>query len=882
MGFLEQKYTACLPAGRDAKRKKEGSCCMREKREARDTAPRREGTPHHEGAPYHAGTPRREGAPRQQGTAPHHEGAPRHEAAPQRAAATGQPQGARPVKKKKKRRSFGRILGGIFLGFLKFCFAMMCLGIIAASVVAVMVSSYLAKATVNDEALLDLDNLKLSYSSVILVRDSDTGEFYEFLRLVGDENREWVELKDIPLLVQNAFIAAEDQNFRTHSGFSIKRNVFAVLNELSYKFTGQYLGSGIKQGASTIDQQLVKNLLDDDDTEGTAGYMRKLREVFRAYVLERRYSKDMILEAYLNIIPLTGINAGVEAGAQRYFGKSVQDLSLPEAASLACITNNPTRYNPWNNPEEHLGRRDYVLQCMQEQGYISESEYQSALATPLDSYLNDISADPNIHDQTTEEGTTTGNKVIQMVDPETGEPMFDPETGEPINQVVPYTSQYNWFVEQVLNEVTRDLMEQKDMSRSEAFNYIFNNGLRIYATMDPKVQSIAEQVMADATMFPQIAHELTDDNGQPVTDEAGNPQVIYPQSAMAVINYDGELVAVVGGLGTKTEDRAFNRATDARRPIGSTMKPIGAYGLGIEYDLITYSTYMPDMPIQVPAGKLDAHAPDPNAPADWPRNYAGTPSGNNFTVAEALARSLNTIAVRVGQQVTPENSFEFLTSTLQISSLIYPNDVDLGPMNLGSLTEGISPYELAGAYMIFGNGGRFTTLHSYLSVEDRSGDIVVEPVITTMQAISEETAMIMNKMLYGVLHSAGGTGNGLYVRDDMDSVGKTGTTSDDKDHWFVGLTPYYCTATWWGYDKQVPLNFHQYGKHPPTLAWRAVMEQAQEGLEFKAFPTSEGVVTVSYCTESGSKAGPNCPSVAVGYYKADGRQPDDVCPVHGG
>lgn len=770
--------------------------------------------------------------------------------------------------KKKKTNWFLRFL----LGIIKFCFAMFCLGIMAVSVVAVAVSGYLAKTTVNDEAELDLDNLKLSYSSAIYVKDTATGEYYEYLRLVGDENREWVELKDIPKIVQDAFIAAEDQNFWTHSGFSFKRNVFAVLNELSYKLTGNYLGSGIKQGASTIDQQLVKNITFDDADDGTEGYMRKLREIFRAFMLEKRYSKEMILEAYLNVLRLTGNTAGVEAGAQSYFGKSVKDLTLVEAASLACITNNPTRYNPWRNPEEHMERRDYVLQCLWENGYIeTEARYRAALATPLSSYLYSGES-TEVTDETTEEGEATGNKIVQVT---------DPETGEVINKVVPYTCNNSWFVDKVLDDVTADLMEQKGYSRSQASDYIFNGGLKIYCTMVPEVQQAMEEVMANAEMFPMPEAQAIDSAGNPEYDEEGNPIMITPQSGMACVNYEGELVGVVGGLGTKTEDRAFSRATDAARPVGSTMKPIGAYALGIQDDYITYSTALPDTPIQVPASKLDSNAPDPNAPVDWPRNYAGTPSGNNYTVVDALGRSLNTIAIHVGQLVTPQNSFEFLSSALQISSLYYPNDVDLGPMVLGSLTEGISPYEMAGAYMIFGNGGKFTTLHSYTTVEDRAGDVVVEPVITTVQAIDEETAMIMNKMLQGVLRNEGGTGLGLYVRGDMESAGKTGTTSDDKDHWFIGLTPYYSTATWWGYDDQIQLSWKQYGKHPPTLAWRAVMEAAQANLEYRAFPTSDGVVNVTYCADSGCKAGANCPNQKVGYYKEDGRQPDDICTIHG-
>ncbi len=797
-----------------------------------------------------------------------------HPAAPQPAQRTStapaQPQasGTRSKKKAKKGHWFGRFL----LGIIKFCFAMLCLGIMAVSVVAVAISSYLAKTTVNDEAELNLDDIKLSYTSAIYVRDTATGEYYEYHKLIGDENREWVELKDIPDQVQNAFIAAEDENFWTHSGFSFKRNVFAVLNELSYKLTGSYLGSGIKQGASTIDQQLIKNITFDDADEGSEGYMRKVREIFRAFMLEKRFSKEMILEAYLNVIRLTGITAGVEAGSQAYFGKSVSELSLVEAASLACITNNPTKYNPWNNPEDHMDRRNYVLDCMWNAGYIdSEAAYKAARSMDVNEYLYDDD-DAEVLDETTEEGETTGNKIVQVT---------DPETGELVSKVVPYTSNNSWFVDQVLDDVTEDLMEQYGWDRSTASDYIFNNGLKIYCTMVPEVQEAMEEVMANAEMFPMPEAQAIDQQGNKLFDENGEPIMITPQAGMACVNYAGELVGIVGSLGTKTEDRAFSRASDAARPIGSTMKPIGAYALGIENDYITYSTMLPDTPIQVPASKLDPDAEDPNEPVDWPRNYAGTPSGNNYTVADALARSLNTIAVHVGQMVTPQNSYEFVSSSLQISTLYYPHDVDLGPMVLGSLTEGISPYELAGAYMIFGNGGKYTTLHSYTSVEDRTGEVVLEPVVTTVQAISEETAMIMNKMLQGVLRSDGGTGNGLYVRGDMESAGKTGTTSDDKDHWFVGLTPYYVTATWWGYDDQIQLQWKQYGKHPPTLAWRAVMEAAQAELEYKAFPASENVEAIAYCADSGCKAGSACPNQLIGYYKTEGRQPDEICSVHG-
>lgn len=737
--------------------------------------------------------------------------------------------------KSKSGKSTAKRIGIAILRFIAACF---CIGVMLVSVLAVLVSLYLVDVTQNDDQLLDLNNLKLSYSSTVYVKDTATGEWVEYQKLVGEENRVWKDLGDMPDNLKNAFIAAEDQNFRTHNGVSIKRTIFAVLNELSEKLTGSYLG-GQKQGASTIDQQLVKNILNDDESNGMEGYLRKVREIFRAYMLDKKYGKDIILEAYLNTLSLTGNKGGVEVGAQDYFGKSVDQLTLAECASIACITKNPTAYNPRTQPAQHIARRNYVLRCMLDSGVITEEEYNQAVNTPL------VLVEPN-------RAGYTGETV------------------------------YSWFTDHLINEVLSDYMEQHEgMTSAEASRHLYNDGWKIYSTMVPEVQNAMESVMQNnfhyGDIYPDKPVEITETDaaGNPILDENGQPKthVENVQAAIVSLNYKGEVVGMVGGLGEKTGMREFNRASDMTRQIGSTMKPIGAYALGIELDKINYSFPMLDDWVkEIPDEK--------GGMKQWPRNYNGTYTETTMLVCDALAKSINTVAVRTLMSVGADTSYEFVHDILKVESLV---DSDRGeaPMALGATTYGVKPIELAGAYMMFGNGGTFTTPHSYISVEDRNGDVILEPTVTSIGAISEETAMIMNKMLYNVVH--GGTANGLWVRDNMDSVGKTGTTNDDKDHWFVGLTPYYVTAAWMGYDTPTELNWRTlYSTHPPTLTWRSVMEQAQENLPFAAFPTSDNVVTITYCKQSGAVAGPNCPETATGYYKKDGLlPPSDTCPIHG-
>ena len=749
--------------------------------------------------------------------------------------AQGAPRGAQgsggPRRNKKKKMTAGRVLGAI----MRFIASCLCVCIILGSVAAVAVSLYVVKETQGDSDLLDLTQLELAYTTIIYsqqINDQGQPEWVEYQRLQSpEENRIWKPLNEISPYIQHAFVAVEDENFYTHPGFSFKRTVLAAINEVFRKLTGSYL-TGSQLGASTIEQQLIKNITGEDESSGIEGYARKVKEIFRAIALDNRFSKEEILEAYLNTIGLTGNTAGVEAGANQYFGKSAADVTIAEAASIAAITKNPSRFNPYTNPEEHLKRRDDIILFMQQQGYITQAEAEAAWATPL-----------NLVEKTTDE-----NAAVQ--------------------------TDYSWFTDYLIEEVIADLVEanplnRDDWNREAANDYLHNGGLRIYATVDPEVQSVMENVWLEGKYWEPMPIENYDDPNDP--DDT--PRTITTQAAGVVINYKGELVGVAGGLGQKTENRGFNRGTGMTRQVGSTMKAVAAYPLGIDMDLINYSSVLMDDYFPIPDGKGGTRT-------DWPSNWSGRYSHSMTTVYEALKQSLNTVAVRVGDWVTPRTMFEFARETLGITTLDENSDIDLAPMVLGATTTGLSPYELAGAYMMYGDGGRMTSLHSYTSVRDYQGNEILEKDIVTTQAIGEDTAYIMNRLLHSVLFDRGGTACGIHPDANvMDSIGKTGTTNDNKDVWFVGLTPKYVMATWYGYDQNEPMDdynsYYIYKNkgsqkgHPGASAFAEVMDTIQADLseeEIVEWEKPDSVEIGAFCTISGDIPTDGCPR-GTGYYK---------------
>ena len=798
------------------------------------------------------------------------------------AGATGQPGAPAPKNKKKpkKRRS---IIGMIF----SFIGCMLCLCIMAASVGGVLLSMYIVQVTADDGETLDLDNQKNRQTSIIYDINGN-----EYASLSRNENRIWRELSAMPENLQNAVIAIEDKNFRTEPGINLKGTIGAALNA----FTGNRIW-GTNRGASTLEQQLIKNLTGDNEQDN----MRKVREIFRALGLDNKYSKETILEAYLNTIPLTGIIHGMEAGSIEYFGKHVEDLTLAECATLASITKNPTKYNPATNPEELIKRRNHVLYEMYTQGYITEAEFNAAKAETV---------------TLTEKTSTTENATR--------------------------SSSNSWFTDALYTQLLSQLQEDLNYTADEAKELIFSGGLRIYSTVDPTVQAGIEKTMYNEDdLIPALWHEepvclrdypadssswdevqYDEATGLPITkdgyavygqeaipvyaDDEGTTlktgtstdpdcpndtteylcvyEKVRTQAAMATLDYDGNILGIGGGIGEKKYDLGFNRATSPHQT-GSTMKPIGAYALALDYKLINYSSQILDSPYYSAEDKkvlkdqyIGVMSPFSEAAQSrsdvwraWPTNYGGAGGqGNPMLVYDALQQSYNTVAVWVGDMVGVDYLYNFVHDTLECSYISAENDMDLGPLVLGSQSSGLTVVQLAGAYTMF-NTGTFTTPHYYTEITDYQGNMILDnnKYINTTQAISADTAYIMNRMMWNVLHSRKGTAYGKAPDGEMDSVAKTGTTSNYKDYTFAGLTPYYVTAIWWGCDRPTEMDtLGKAGKNasPIQYAWKALMEDLQADLPVKEFAKGENVVEKHFDTSTGaiiSSGG------SVGYYTED-------------
>ena len=773
----------------------------------------------------------------------------------------------------------------------------------ACSVAAVLLSMYVVQVTADPEGLLDIESRRTAQSTILFDRN---GNEYDTLTS-GNSSSIWRALTDIPENLQHAVIAIEDKDFYDEIGVNFKRTIAAALNEL----TGQRL-LGSQQGASTLEQQLVKNLTEDDAVD----YGRKFREIFRAIGMSNRYSKETILEAYLNTVPLTGVIEGVEAGARTYFGKSVEELTLAECATLASISKNPTGYNPATNPENLLTRRNHVLWEMLDQGYITQEEYDAATA-----------------------------ETVTLVE--------NPAATED----VAVSSNYSYFTEAVIEELTRDIRAAYGYeSDAEAQNYIFTAGLRVYTTVDPAVQSAVENLMLNEPdeygneLFPALWHEeeletsipagseyTTDENGLPLNpaDENGNAKAVFldedipiynndgtlktgtyqktdengnvtgeymtfyrnvrTQAAIAVVSSDlehkGEVIAVGGGLGEKTVDRGINRAMEPHQT-GSSMKPIAAYCLGIDEGWINFSSPLEDGPLYSKESKkmldedrvralglpLDPYSPLNQARSDvwrdWPTNYNGMGGdGDIMLVYDAIRQSFNTIAVKVGAMVGADAMYDFVTETLGLRH-IDESDADLAPLVLGSQYQGLTVVELANAYTMF-TDGNYSTAHFYTRVEDMNGNPVLDmtKIVSNTQAIEPETGVIMNRLLSNVWRSPG-TADGMKPETEgIDAVGKTGTTSDFKDFTFAGLTPYYSVAVWWGYDRPYDMSTVKYnvdGK-PTQRAFKYLMEEVQAGLPAKEFYTNDNVIKAQFNTSTGSIISSGG---MTGYYTAD-NMPDE-------
>ncbi len=640
---------------------------------------------------------------------------------------------------------------------------------------------------------VSLSEISLDQASFVYYTDKTTGEEIELDTFYDKENRVWASYKELPKTLINALIAIEDKRFYTHQGVDWKRTLGAF---------GQMFGGGSRTyGGSTITQQLIKNVTGEKEVT----IKRKINEIMRALEFEKKYSKEQILEWYLNTCYFGQGCYGVKTAAQTYFGKELSQLTLAEAASIIGITNSPTKYNPFINPDHNKERQETILKEMYEQEMISESVWKQAKAETL--------------------RFTKENRPSEKSD-------------------------RTFFVDQVFDDVVKALMEEKGVTKQVAQTLVFSGGLKIYTTIDPEIQAIIDDVFIDNENFPTVK-----DTGK-------------PQAAMILMDpYTGYVLGMAGGRGEKTGNRVLNRATGAYRQPGSSIKPIAVYAPALENNLITPYTVLDDAPLRM------------SGDTAWPRNSNRRYKGMT-TIISGVTSSTNTIAARTMDLLTPQASYEFMTQKLNVTSL-NEKDIDYAPLSLGGLNKGMSVLEVTAAYCMFDNNGVYTKPRTFIRVEDANGNVVLDNVAQTTQAIREKNAWYMTKMLQSVVSS--GTGSRAQL-SNMPAAGKTGTTTTDKDRWFVGYTPYYCAGVWFGYDNPKPIKLDS-STNPALSLWKQVMERVHEELEPRDFFSIDDVVSRSYCLDSGLSPTDACSldprgsRVATGYFYVDD-VPRGSCQAH--
>ncbi len=614
----------------------------------------------------------------------------------------------------------------------------------------------------------NLGTFDMKLSSTIYVKDDD-GEYYAYEQFKSADNRIWVDIDKVPKYMQDAFVAIEDQRFYSHMGVDIKRTFGAVLNV--------FLKGDSSYGGSTITQQLVKNITQDKERTNA----RKIREISRAIVLETKLSKAQILELYMNSIYLSQGVHGVQAASYLYFGKSVDQLSLAQCASIAGITQYPTTYDPILNPENNKKKQLLILDKMLELEYISQEEYDEAIKEDLD-----FSHGKN--------GDLKENQGKAQ----------------------------SYFADHIFEEAKKDLMEEFEYSEQYAENLLYNGGLKIYATMDPNIQKTAESYYENDKNFPAAS--------------GGN----ILQSAIIVTDHNsGKLKAIVGGRGEKRDNRVLNRATQSKRQPGSTIKPIAVYAPALEENVINLTTYIDNAPIKI---------------GEWePQNANGKFSGP-VPVKTAVAWSYNMPAIRTLQAVGIDVAFEYLKDKMHISSLVEKGAYsDKNPsLALGGVTHGITPLEMSTAYSSIANGGMYIEPISYTKICTKDGELVFENKPKKNRVFSEETAFLMQELLKNVVNYGTAGGNKI---SGMDTCGKTGTTDDNKDKWFIGFTPYYCSTVWVGYDKPRVIGA---GTELAVGIWRKVMTEIHKDLKSDSFDKPDGIIKANICPYTGKYASDGC------------------------
>lgn len=657
----------------------------------------------------------------------------------------------------------------------------------------------------DDWAMKREDLTSKSVDTIIYDKDGT-----EIANVSGEEKRRTVTLDEVPQMLQDAYISIEDERFYTHHGVDIKRTLGATATYIIRRGSSSY-------GGSTITQQLVKNLMNDDDDSGIAGIQRKIREMSRAYKLEQWFSKQQILELYLNTIFVGSDVYGVQLGARYYFDKSVQDLNLAECAFLAGINHAPNSYNPFgekDNSERIKNRTKTVLSKMLELGKITQEEYDSAKQEVEDGL------------KFSQGNTSSGTSM-------------------------------SYLARAAYNQVIKEFAAEKDVSTKIATQMIAGGGYKIYTTQDSTVQGYAEEVYRSGD---HIFYGVATKNGEKVNSG-------HTQSAIVIIDHKtGYVVGCMGGLGDDVDSNGQNRATQSPRQPGSSIKPLAAVAPALESGIITAATVYDES-----RTSFGNYSPNPHSGYDLVTVRKAIEFSANTVNVKIMDEvgPANSIAfmrkMGISTLITAKENAEH-------------NDENLS-LVLGGATEGITPLEMAGAYATIANDGVYITPTFYTKVEDSSGSVVLEPKQEKNRVMSEANSYILKSILTGPVTGSNGTATSAKISGQA-TAGKTGTTNDNYDRWFCGFTNYYTAAAWYGFDIPENL-YYAGANYPNRAAslWTSVMKKIHSGLESNtSFEKPSNIVTAKICKTSGKVATDDCTDTYTEYF-VKGTVPD-YCDGH--
>lgn len=747
-------------------------------------------------------------------------------------------------KKKKKKVSFFRV----------FLLSMLILFIVGTASIMGLVFGVIKTAKP-----IDAQNIQsmLDESSFIYDQDKNLIE-----KVHGSSFRSIVPLEKIPTDLQHAIIAIEDERFYKHPGIDVKRIAGALWYDLRTMSKAQ--------GASTLTQQLAKNIY----TSPEKSISRKIKDMYYAIELEKHLTKDQILHAYLNTAFMGRDAVGVQAAAQTYFAKNVEDLTLPESAMIAGITKFPTKYSPYVSAKldgsEDLQNTEILVfpitegidlatdternsyDTLLKYGKIDKFQYSQLKKGDL--YIRKAVLNPNAIDRQhvvlgkmKQLGYITESQYTEAINaPITIKIGKKKETG--------ISSYFN----DLLKKQVVDALMQKGYTEDEATDILYNGGLRIYSTMDMRIQKILEKEYENSRNFPGS-----------FTDENGIPQ---PQSAMVIMDqHTGEVKGLVGGRmigGSKI----FNRAINPRQP-GSAIKPLAVYIPALDSGM-TAATVFEDKPR--PDGKGGY----------WPKNV-GSYRGAQ-TIRDLVKHSSNVGAVKVAESLSSSESSSINTMIQYLQKMGFTtlvtrsqnprhNDENLS-LTLGGMTRGLTPLEMTAAYSAIANNGTYIKPVLFTKIENNTGEIILEIPKSKKKIVDPAVAYVMTDIMRSVVTEGSGR---VAAIPGMNVVGKTGTTSDKKDAWFVGYSPYYTAATWIGSDMPRPLSD---GSKLSAKLWQKVMTQVHEGLPKKDFQRPSGVSTQTICTVSGKIATDSCRAAGTTRTEVfvSGTQPKSSCSVHNG